>query len=102
MHVYFSTSPTGDVFGVASRKNWGQAELDTDAGVFPHWTWTDIRFGDWTEERRKDVNIKIPWVRTVDADYRIYSSLLYAVSFISYHLFRPSEGIFLHYGQTYT
>jgi hypothetical protein len=63
VHVYFSTSPTGDVFGVANRKNWGQAELDTDAGVFPHWTWNDIPFGDWNEERRKDVNVEIPWVR---------------------------------------
>jgi len=61
MHVFFSTSPTGDVFGVAKRKNWGQAEL-TDSSVFPHWTWSDIQFGDWKEERRKDVNIEIPMV----------------------------------------
>ena len=79
MHVYFSTSPTGDVFGVANRKNWGQAELDPNAGVFPHWTWTDIQFGDWKEERREDVNIEIPWVGTVNCGHRVYSSFLLAI-----------------------
>ncbi|PVF99354.1 cleft lip and palate transmembrane 1 [Serendipita vermifera] len=61
MHVYFSTSPIGDVFGVVNRKNWGQAELDTDAGVFPHWTWDNIPFGDWNEARSKEVHVEIPW-----------------------------------------
>ncbi|KAG8793527.1 hypothetical protein FRC16_010921 [Serendipita sp. 398] len=60
MHVYFSTSPIGDVFGVVNRKNWGQAELGPEAGGFPHWTWNDIPFGDWNEERREDVTIEIP------------------------------------------
>ncbi|KIM31321.1 hypothetical protein M408DRAFT_320336 [Serendipita vermifera MAFF 305830] len=60
MHVFFSTSPTGDVFGVTKRKNWGQAELPPSESVFPHWSWDNIPFGDWNEERRMDVNIEIP------------------------------------------
>ena len=59
MHVYFSTSPIGDVFGVVKRKNWGQEEV----GGFPHWTWDNIEFGNWNYELRKDVEIEIPMVR---------------------------------------
>jgi hypothetical protein len=89
MHVYFSTSPIGDVFGVANRKNWGQAELDTDAGVFPHWTWEDIQFGNWNEARTKEVNIEIPWVCQLSLDFAAVRLL---------RTRRLSERIFLHYG----
>ncbi|CAG8699411.1 9902_t:CDS:2, partial [Acaulospora colombiana] len=64
MHVYFSTSPIGDVFGIANRQNWKQAEFDTDASVFPHWTWDDIQFGDWNEARTKEAvrkNLSALW-----------------------------------------
>ncbi|CCA70315.1 hypothetical protein PIIN_04254 [Serendipita indica DSM 11827] len=56
VHVYFSTSPIGDVFGVVNRKNWGQEET----GGFPHWTWDNVEFGNWDYELRKDVEIEIP------------------------------------------
>lgn len=64
MHVYFSTSPIGDVFGVTNRKNWGVADSNptTDSGVFPHWVWEDIPFGDWGVEKRVDTSIEVPWV----------------------------------------
>jgi hypothetical protein len=75
MHVFFSTSPSGDVFGVAKRKNWGQAEL-TDSSVFPHWTWNDIQFGDWNEQRRKDVNIEIPMVCAFKTNDERYSFVM--------------------------
>jgi len=60
MHVYFSTSPVGDVFGVTNRKNWGQAEA-TEGG-FPHWTWDNITYGDWADSRKVDVMMEIPQV----------------------------------------
>jgi len=60
MHVYFSTSPVGDVFGVTNRKNWGQAE--TTGGGFPHWTWDNITYGDWADSRKVDVMVEIPQV----------------------------------------
>ena len=60
VHIYFSTSPLGDVFGVTNRKNWGQAEA-TGFG-FPHWTWDNITYGDWADSRKKDVVLEIPMV----------------------------------------
>ena len=60
MHVYFSTSPVGDVFGVTNRKNWGQAEAT--GGGFPHWTWDNITYGDWADSRKVDVMVEIPQV----------------------------------------
>jgi len=60
MHVYFSTSPVGDVFGVTNRKNWGQAEAT--GGGFPHWTWDNITYGDWADSRKIDVMVEIPQV----------------------------------------
>jgi hypothetical protein len=60
MHVYFSTSPVGDVFGVTNRKNWGQAEAT--GGGFPHWTWDNITYGDWVDSRKIDVMVEIPQV----------------------------------------
>lgn len=63
MHVYFSTSPVGDVFGVTNRKNWGQAEAT--GGGFPHWTWDNITYGDWADSRKVDVMVEIPQVSLV-------------------------------------
>jgi hypothetical protein len=60
MHVYFSTSPVGDVFGVTNRKNWGEAEAT--GGGFPHWTWDNITYGDWVDSRKVDVMVEIPQV----------------------------------------
>ncbi|KAH7105385.1 cleft lip and palate transmembrane 1 [Auriculariales sp. MPI-PUGE-AT-0066] len=48
MHVYVSVSPIGDVF----REN-------QDAGL-PQFIWSDISFGNWSEHRTEQFEIKLP------------------------------------------
>jgi hypothetical protein len=53
MHVYFSTSPTGDV------------DFSGDAGAndgFPSFTWNQITYGDWKLDESKEFDLNIPTV----------------------------------------
>lgn len=50
MHVYLTTNPHGNVFG--------GAELDT----LPHFVWKNITFGDWSESRTVEYEVKLPKV----------------------------------------
>lgn len=57
MHVYLSTSPRGDVFSkgtVSSRR-------DEEAGL-PHFVWENITYGNHTDSRAVNYDIKFPQV----------------------------------------
>ncbi|KAI0772049.1 cleft lip and palate transmembrane 1 [Trametes elegans] len=56
MHVYLSTSPTGDVF---SSKWTSGYRKDQDADL-PSLVWSNITFGDWNEKRVADFTVNIP------------------------------------------
>ncbi|PCH41488.1 cleft lip and palate associated transmembrane protein [Wolfiporia cocos MD-104 SS10] len=49
MHVYLSTSPTGDVFRPESEES-----------DLPHFVWKDITYGDWNDARTVDFMVDIP------------------------------------------
>ncbi|EPQ59002.1 cleft lip and palate transmembrane 1 [Gloeophyllum trabeum ATCC 11539] len=56
MHVYLSTSPTGDVF---SSKWTSGYRADRDEGL-PNFVWENITFGDWKEERKVEFEVNLP------------------------------------------
>ncbi|KAG1763582.1 cleft lip and palate associated transmembrane protein [Suillus placidus] len=56
MHVYFSTSPNGDVFSRQWTSAWRE---DQDAGL-PNFVWENITFGDWKETRVVTYDINLP------------------------------------------
>ncbi|KAI0796854.1 cleft lip and palate associated transmembrane protein [Abortiporus biennis] len=56
MHVYLSTSPTGDVF---SRKWTSGYRQDQDADL-PHFAWKNITYGNYDEERVAEYDVNIP------------------------------------------
>ncbi|KAG0697310.1 cleft lip and palate associated transmembrane protein [Suillus ampliporus] len=56
MHVYFSTSPNGDVFSRQWTSAWRE---DQDAGL-PNFVWENITFGDWKETRAATYDINLP------------------------------------------
>lgn len=56
MHVYFSTSPNGDVFSRQWTSAWRE---DQDAGL-PNFVWKNITFGDWKETRVATYDINLP------------------------------------------
>ncbi|KAJ8594021.1 cleft lip and palate transmembrane 1 [Rhizopogon salebrosus TDB-379] len=58
MHVYFSTSPSGDVFSRQWTSAWRE---DEDAGL-PNFVWENITFGDWKDTRvaTYDINLPLP------------------------------------------
>ncbi|KAG1868079.1 cleft lip and palate associated transmembrane protein [Suillus tomentosus] len=56
MHVYFSTSPNGDVFSRQWTSAWRE---DQDAGL-PNFVWENITFGDWKETRVATYDINLP------------------------------------------
>ncbi|KAG2156434.1 cleft lip and palate associated transmembrane protein [Suillus clintonianus] len=56
MHVYFSTSPNGDVFSRQWTSAWRE---DQDAGL-PNFIWENITFGDWKETRVVSYDINLP------------------------------------------
>ncbi|KAG2073682.1 cleft lip and palate transmembrane 1 [Suillus decipiens] len=56
MHVYFSTSPNGDVFSRQWTSAWRE---DQDAGL-PSFVWENIIFGDWKETRVATYDINLP------------------------------------------
>ncbi|KAG1873595.1 cleft lip and palate associated transmembrane protein [Suillus subalutaceus] len=56
MHVYFSTSPNGDVFSRQWTSAWRE---DQDAGL-PNFVWENIVFGDWKETRVATYDINLP------------------------------------------
>lgn len=58
MHVYFSTSPNGDVFSRQWTSAWRE---DQDAGL-PNFIWENITFGDWKDTRVATYNINLPLV----------------------------------------
>ena len=97
MHVYFSTSPLGDVFGVTNRKNWGQAEAT--GGGFPHWTWDNITYGDWADSRKIDVMVEIPQVSSDLHCDKNGDSLVRGI-LVTYYIIRLYERTDLRCGQT--
>ncbi|KAG1752375.1 cleft lip and palate associated transmembrane protein [Suillus paluster] len=56
MHVYFSTSPNGDVFSRQWTSAWRE---DQDAGL-PTFVWENITFGDWKDTRAATYDINLP------------------------------------------
>ncbi|EJD01145.1 cleft lip and palate transmembrane 1 [Fomitiporia mediterranea MF3/22] len=56
MHVYLSTSPTGDVFSAQWTKNWKESE---DEGL-PHFVWENITYGKWEDKRLVDLDVPLP------------------------------------------
>ncbi|KAH7931150.1 cleft lip and palate associated transmembrane protein [Leucogyrophana mollusca] len=56
MHVYLSTSPTGDVFSRQWTSAWRK---DQDEGL-PNFVWENIMFGDWSESRTITYDVNIP------------------------------------------
>ncbi|TRM66436.1 cleft lip and palate transmembrane protein 1-domain-containing protein [Schizophyllum amplum] len=52
VHVYFSTSPRGS--DVLSQKYRGDRE------PLPHIAWENVTFGDWTDSRTIDLDIRLP------------------------------------------
>jgi hypothetical protein len=58
MHVYFSTSPNGDVFSRQWTSAWRE---DQDAGL-PNFVWENITFGDWKDTRVATYDINLPLV----------------------------------------
>lgn len=55
MHVYLSTSQSNDIFIQSNSK----AEKD-----LPHFVWENITFGDFTEARVAELDVKFPEVRS--------------------------------------
>jgi hypothetical protein len=56
MHVYFSTSPTGDVFSPVGLKDRVSGEGD----LLPSFVWDNISFGVWDDSRVADFNVSLP------------------------------------------
>jgi hypothetical protein len=56
MHVYLSTSPTGDVFSAQWTKKWRE---NGDEGL-PHFVWENITYGDYNEKRAIDLDVPLP------------------------------------------
>lgn len=58
MHVYFSTSPNGDVFSRQWTSGWRE-DQDKD---LPAFVWSNITFGDWNDHRVESLDIALPEV----------------------------------------
>lgn len=59
MHVYFSTSPNGDVFSRQWTSGWRE---DQDKGL-PSFVWSNITFGDWNDHRTEHLEVTLPEVQ---------------------------------------
>lgn len=55
MHVHLSTSPIGDVFST-----WTAGYRPNPDKDLPHFVWENITFGDWNDERKIDLDVKMP------------------------------------------
>ncbi|KAH8106020.1 cleft lip and palate transmembrane 1 [Cristinia sonorae] len=55
MHVHLSTSPVGDVFSA-----WSSGYRENPDKDLPHFVWEDITFGNWSESRTVNLEVKIP------------------------------------------
>ncbi|KAI0082450.1 cleft lip and palate associated transmembrane protein [Panus rudis PR-1116 ss-1] len=58
MHVYLSTSPTGDVFS----RRWTSGYRPNDDSNLPNFVWDNITFGDWSEHRSAVYDVQLPIV----------------------------------------
>ncbi|KAF8437184.1 cleft lip and palate transmembrane protein 1-domain-containing protein [Boletus edulis BED1] len=56
MHVYFSTSPNGDVFSRQWTSGWRE-DQDKD---LPFFVWSNVTFGDWNDHRTEYLDITLP------------------------------------------
>ncbi|KZT29325.1 cleft lip and palate associated transmembrane protein [Neolentinus lepideus HHB14362 ss-1] len=56
MHVYLSTSPTGDVF----PNEWTSGNRKDQDESLPKFVWDNITFGDWKETRTIDFDVNLP------------------------------------------
>jgi len=56
IHVYLSTSPTGDVFSPKLTSGWRQ---DQDEGL-PNFVWENVTFGDYNEARVVEYDVRFP------------------------------------------
>ena len=61
MHVYLSTSPTGDVFSPVGLKD----RAAGDHGFLPSFVWEGITFGSWDDSRTIEFNVSLPKVSMV-------------------------------------
>jgi len=55
MHVYLSTSPNGDVFS-----KWTSAYRKDRDEDLPHFVWENITYGDYSDHRVVDFEVKFP------------------------------------------
>lgn len=69
MHVYLSTSPTGNVFSRQWTKKW----KDDDDESLPRFVWENITYGDWNDKRMIDLDVPLPTV----SPYLLSAALLY-------------------------
>ncbi|OSX60113.1 hypothetical protein POSPLADRAFT_1182513 [Postia placenta MAD-698-R-SB12] len=56
MHVYLSTSPTGEVFA----NQWTSERRDNQDDKLPHFVWENITYGDWSDTRTTDFVVDLP------------------------------------------
>ena len=56
MHVYLSTSPTGDVFS----NQWTSGYRENQDADLPYFVWDNITFGDWSEARTVEYDVNLP------------------------------------------
>ena len=87
MHVYLSTSLTGDVF--SGKRTPSRQNHDED---LPKFVWENITFGDWNDARVVHYDVQLPevsscvcwsWNRKVELEVSSYDGMV-------------------HYGQTYS
>lgn len=60
IYVYFSTSPTGDVFSRQWTSGWRE-DQDKD---LPSFVWSNITFGDWNDHRTEQFDLALPEVNS--------------------------------------
>ncbi|EIN10835.1 cleft lip and palate associated transmembrane protein [Punctularia strigosozonata HHB-11173 SS5] len=58
MHVHLSTSPLGDVFS----KKWTSGYRGNPDADLPSFVWENITFGNWSETRFAEYEVKLPQV----------------------------------------
>lgn len=87
MHVYLSTSPTGEVFA----NQWTSERRDNQDDKLPHFVWENITYGDWSDTRTTDFVVDLPVVSPITME-----SL--ACHIVSCRAYKPTA----HYGRTYS
>jgi hypothetical protein len=58
MHVYLTTSPTGDVFS----NQWTSGRRENHDKGLPNFVWENLTLGNWKDSRTVEMEIKFPEV----------------------------------------